>query len=307
MEIKSKFHLTKIILGICAGIALILFPHFSSEYGIHIAIISLFYILMSSSWNLIAGYTGQISFAHAAFAAVGAYASGLLTLRLGLPVPISILLGSSFAGFLGFLLGSLCLPIGGTYLSLVTLSFAEILRIIITNEDQWTRGTMGLQVPGFFQEYSKIHYYFLFLFVTLSVLFALRSLIRSDMGLKFRAVMDDEIAAASVGVRTTQIRILAFTVSSAIAGLAGALYGHYLMLISPDMGSLSEMFLVLAMTMIGGIGTLSGPMIGAVLLEVLSEQIRGFGEYHILIFGIIALLIVRFAPKGIAGWKRGLR
>ncbi len=163
---------------------------------------------------------------------------------------------------------------------------------------------MGLAVPGFFQNYSKTNYYYLFLLVTLLIIFGLKALIQSDMGLRFRAVMDDEIAAASVGVPTTRIRVFAFTISSAIAGLAGALYAHYMMLISPDMASLAQMFLILAMTMIGGMGTIAGPIVGAILLEVLSEQIRSFGEYHILVFGVVALLMVRFAPEGLLGLKR---
>ena len=306
MATKSKRSI-KWLIGISIALAALLLPKFASDYGIHIAIISLFYVLMSSSWNLVAGFTGQVSFAHAAFAAIGAYASSLMAIHYNLPIPLTIVFGTCIAGTLGHVLGRLCLPLGGTYLSLVTLSFAEILRIVITNEDQWTRGTMGLQVPGIFRDYSKTKYYLLFLAITVFAVLGLNLLIRSRMGLRFRAVMDDEIAAASVGVHTTNIRVLAFTLSSLIAGLAGALYGHYAMLISPDIGSLAQMYLILAMTMIGGLGSIEGPIFGAILLEVLSEQIRSFGEYHLLVFGVISLLIVRFAPQGLAGLLRRQR
>ncbi len=277
------------------------FPFFLSQYWLHVMIISLFYVMMASSWNLIAGYTGQISFAHAAFAGVGAYVSGMLAVNMGIPAWLGILIGTSIAGLLGLGLGYLCIRMGGIYLSLTTLGFSEILRIIITNEDRWTRGTMGLQIPGFFIEYSKMSYYFLFLIVSVFFLWVIYRLIHSEMGLSFRAVLNDELAASSSGIDTIRVRILAFTISSAMAGMAGGLYGHYLMLITPDIPSLGQMFLVLAMAVIGGMGSFIGPILGAFILEILSEYIRIYGEYHVLLFGLVALGMARFAPEGIMG------
>ncbi len=287
---------------------LIFLPFFLSQYWLHVMIISLFYVMMASSWNLIAGYTGQISFAHAAFAGVGAYVSGMLAVNIGIPPWLGIFVGTFVASLLGVGLGYLCIRMGGIYLSLTTLGFSEILRIIITNEDRWTRGTMGLQIPGFFTEYSKMSYYFLFLIVSAVFLFILYRLIHSEMGLSFRAVLNDELAAASSGIDTIRVRILAFTISSAMAGMAGGLYGHYLMLITPDIPSLGQMFLVLAMAVIGGMGSFIGPILGAFVLEVLSEYIRIYGEYHVLLFGLVALGVARFAPEGMVGvikkrWK----
>jgi branched-chain amino acid transport system permease protein len=272
-------------------------------------IISLFYVMMASSWNLIAGFTGQVSFAHAAFSGVGAYTSGMLTVYLGLPPWLGILIGMGVAALLGFGLGYLCIRMGGIYLSLTTLGFSEILRIIITNEDQWTRGTMGLQVPGFFVEYSKTSYYYLFLIVTILLLIVIYKIIHSEMGLTFRAVLNDEVAASSSGINTVRVRVLAFAISSAMAGLAGGFYGHYLMLITPDVPSLGQMFLVLAMAVIGGMGSFAGPIVGSFVLEILSEYIRVYGEYHVLLFGLIALAMARFAPEGVVGilrkkWRR---
>lgn len=284
-------------------------PFGLSEYWLHVMIISLFYVMMASSWNLIAGYTGQVSFAHAAFSGVGAYVSGMLAVNLGFPPWLGILIGTAVAALLGLGLGFLCIRMGGIYLSLTTLGFSEILRIIITNEDHWTRGTMGLQVPGFFSEYSKLSYYFLFLFLAILFLVLIYRIIHSEMGLSFRAVLNDELAASSSGIDTIRVRIMAFTISSAMAGMAGGLYGHYLMLITPDIPSLGQMFLVLAMAVIGGMGSFIGPVIGAFALEILSEYIRIYGEYHVLIFGLVALGVARFAPEGIVGmarrWRKG--
>ncbi len=298
----------KILLLIPLLILAIFPPLVLSQYWLHVMIISLFYVMMASSWNLLAGYTGQVSFAHAAFAGVGAYMSGMLTVFLGLSPWLGIFAGAGVAAVLGFGLGFLCIRMGGIYLSLTTLGFSEILRIVITNEEKWTRGTMGLQTPGVFAEYSKTNYYFLFLIFTILMLILIHRLIRSEWGVTFRAVLNDEVAASASGINTIQVRILAFTLTSAMAGLAGGLYGHYLMLITPDIPSLGQMFLVLAMAVIGGMGSFAGPIMGAFVLEILSEYIRGWGEYHVLLFGLIALTMARFAPEGIMGlWttKRG--
>ncbi len=280
-------------------------PLFFSQYWLHAMIISLFYVMMASSWNLLAGFTGQVSFAHAAFAGVGAYISGMLAVFLGLSPWAGIFVGTAVAGLFGFGLAFLCIRMGGIYLSLTTLGFSEILRIVITNEEKWTRGTMGLQTPGLLLEYSKVHYYYLFLVFSLLILFLIYRLIRSEWGLTFRAVLNDELAASASGINTIRVRVLAFTLTSAIGGLAGALYGHYLMLITPDIPSLGQMFLVLAMAVIGGMGSFAGPIIGAFVLEILSEYIRAYGEYHVLLFGLVALAVARFAPEGIMGiWAK---
>jgi branched-chain amino acid transport system permease protein len=292
----------KKILLLIPILILAMFPPFVlSQYWLHVIIIGLFYVMMASSWNLLAGYTGQVSFAHAAFAGVGAYMSGMLTVFLGVSPWVGIFAGAGVAAVLGFGLGFLCIRMGGIYLSLTTLGFSEILRIIITNEEKWTRGTMGLQTPGLFAEYSKTSYYFLFLIFALLMLVLIHRLIRSEWGLTFRAVLNDEVAASASGIHTIQARILAFTLTSAMAGFAGGLYGHYLMLITPDIPSLGQMFLVLAMAVIGGMGSFAGPILGAFVLEILSEYIRGWGEYHVLLFGLIALAMARFAPEGIMG------
>ncbi len=287
-------------------VILAIFPPFVlSPYWLHVMIISLFYVMMASSWNLLAGFTGQVSFAHAAFSGVGAYVSGMLAVFLGLSPWAGILVGAGAGALLGLGLGFLCIRMGGIYLSLTTLGFSEILRIIITNEEKWTRGTMGLQVPGFFAQYSKSDTYYLFLISTILILVLVYKLIHSDWGVTFRAVLNDELAASASGINTIRVRVLAFTLTSAIAGLAGGLYGHYLMLITPDIPSLGQMFLVLAMAVIGGMGSFAGPIIGSFVLEILSEYIRVYGEYHVLLFGLIALAVARFAPEGMMGiWAR---
>ena len=278
-----------------------LLPFVLDDYNLHVVIVCLFYTMMASSWNLIAGYTGQVSFAHAAFAGIGAYTSGILAAKAGFSPWVGVSIGVVAAAVLGLGVGVLCLRMGGIYLSLTTLGFSEILHIIITNEYEFTRGTMGLQVPGLIANYSKSAYLYIFLAGTLITLVVIYKLIHSNVGLNFRAVQNDERAAASLGVNVVRVRVLAFTISSALAGLAGALYGHYLLLVTPEIPSLNQQFLVLSMTVIGGMGSFVGPIVGAFVLEVLSEYIRAYGEYHVLVFGLVALLMARFFPKGLTG------
>jgi branched-chain amino acid transport system permease protein len=296
------------ILTSAALIAFLALPLFLGQYWLHTVIVGLFYVMMASSWNLLAGYTGQVSFAHAAFAGVGAYTSGILASKLGLPPLLGLPLGVLFAAVLGLALGSLCIRMGGIYLSLTTLAFSEVLRIIVTNEYEITRGTMGLKVPPIFGEYSKTVSFYVLLAAVVFTLWAIRRILNSDLGTSFRAVQNDEIAAASVGIPVVRVRVTGFVITSAMAGLAGSLYGHYLMLITPHILSLDLMFLVLAMTVIGGMGTFVGPIVGALFLEGLSEYIRAYGEFHILIFGLVALVVARFAPEGLVGlWRKLVR
>jgi branched-chain amino acid transport system permease protein len=295
-----------ILLFLVAG-AFCLLPMGLDDYRLHVVIVCLFYVMMASSWNLLAGYTGQVSFAHAAFAGIGAYTSGILCVKVGMSPWMGIFIGTVMAGLLGLLVGLLCLKMGGIYLSLTTLGFSEILRIVITNEYEVTRGTMGLQVPPLVTPYSKAAYLYIMLGATVLSLILIHRIIYSDMGLNFRAVQNDERAAASLGVHVVQVRVLAFTASSILAGLAGGLYGHYLLLITPEIPSLDQQFFVLAMAVIGGLGSFLGPVLGAFTLEILSEYIRAYGEYHVLVFGLVALGMARFCPNGLVGLIRGFR
>ena len=288
-----------IVAGLC------ILPWGLDIYPQHVLIVSFFYVMMASSWNLLAGYTGQVSFGHAAMAGVGAYTSGILSAKAGVNPWIGVCVGTALAALVGFGLGALCLKMGGIYLSLTTLAFSQILHIIIVNEYDVTRGTMGLQVPGLTAEYSKTTYYYIMLIAAVLILIILYRMLHSNLGLNFRAVQNDEVAAKSVGVRVLRVRVLAFTVASAMAGFAGGLYGHYLLLITPEIPSLDLQFYVLAMTVIGGIGSFNGPILGAFALNILAEKIRDYGEYHVLVFGLVALLVARFAPKGLIGlWRR---
>jgi branched-chain amino acid transport system permease protein len=277
-------------------------PFVLGPYWLNSAVVGLFYVMMATSWNLLAGFTGQVSFAHAAFAGIGCYTTGILSSTVGLHPLVGLPLGVALAALLSLGLGALCIRMGGIYLSLTTLAFSEIVRIIIQNEYEITRGTMGLKVPFMAGPYSKVTAFYIMLTAAAAMVWLVRWIVHSDLGLRFRAVLNDETAAGSLGVSVMKARVTAFVISGAMAGLAGALYGHYLLLITPHIPSLDMMFHVLAMAVIGGLGTLAGPVVGALLLEVLSEFVRHFSDkYHILVFACVALLFARFAPQGLVG------
>lgn len=302
MSTRNKSLIVLAIAGVFG-----LLPLGLDDYRLHVLVICLNYAILAASWNLVAGYTGQVSFAHAAFAGVGAYTSGILAVHLGFNPWLGIVIGTAVAGLAGFLIGVLCLRMGGIYLSLTTLGFSQILHIVITNEYEITRGTMGLQVPALMSVYSKTAYFYIMLAALIVTLLIIHRIIYSNTGLNFRAVQNDETAAAALGVNVVRVRVMAFTVSSALAGMAGGLFGHYLLLITPQIPSLDQQFLVLAMTVIGGMGSFIGPVIGAFMLNILAEYIRAYGEYHVLVFGLVALLMARFFPNGVVGLYKGKR
>ncbi|RMF94213.1 MAG: branched-chain amino acid ABC transporter permease [Nitrospinota bacterium] len=283
----------------------LLLPLLAQGYALRIFTVAYFYAILASSWNLLAGYTGQLSFAHAAFAGIGAYTAGLLSLHTPLPPVIGVFLGGVMAGVLGYILGIMGLRLRGPYLSLITLAFSEIVRIVVTVEHEITRGSLGLHIPPFFPEgTSPIIYYYGMLVLLLLSLLALSKIVHSHWGLYLQAIREDEEGAAVMGVDVVRWKIFAFVVSSFFAGLAGGYYGHFVRVVSPHLIFLSQMGLILAMTVIGGMGTLVGPVMGAIIVYFISEQVRDFGEYHLVLFSLLVILVMKFFREGLYGLLR---
>jgi branched-chain amino acid transport system permease protein len=252
------------------------------------------------SWNLLAGITGLFSMAPAAFAMVGAYTTGLLHHHGGVGPLVGIPAAVVVSALVGFALGRVTLRLRGAYLALTTLAFAEILRLVIANSIEITRGDLGLSVSDIFGG-AKIPTLYLFLGVLVGYQLVLVWLLRTRAGLYFRAIRDDELGAMGRGVDVVRYKTLAFTVSSAGCGLAGALFVHFLQLASPEMGLILQTGLVISMVVIGGMGTATGPLVGAVLVEVTSEALRAVGVRHMLVFALVVILIGRFFRDGLVG------
>jgi len=271
----------------------------SAPYTLGILIVSIYFALLALGWNLLAGFAGQFSLAPAAFAMLGAYVPALLDYHLKTPLAIGIPAAIAGTAALGWVLGRIVLRLKGPYLALTTLSFAEIARVVIGNSFEFTRGDQGLNVPGIID--NRVGYYYIFLATLLAVLVLLYALMRARSGRFWLAIRDDETGAESRGINVVRYKTLAFALSCAICGLAGALYGTFSRLVSPELGLLLQTGLVIAMVVIGGIGTLTGPLIGALLVYLSSEWMRDFGNIQMIVFSALVILFARFLRTGLWG------
>ena len=290
-------------LGWCvlAFAALAWLPAVASEYHTHVLTISLYYVIVCVGWNLLAGYTGQFSLAQHTFAGIGAYGSALLCLYAGVPILVGIVGGAVLAALVGYGLGTLCLRMRAIYLALATWAFAESVRLLITVEYQITRGDLGLKTPVLFGTPRPAPYFYVFLALALVALLVAWQILHSRVGSYLRAIRDDEEAAAVMGVDTFKYKRLAFVVSAIFAAVAGGFLGHYIGLLSPTPMKFNEMAMIIIMVIAGGFRTFPGPALGAVLIEILSEALRPWGEIRMVLFAVLVIVIARAYPAGLAG------
>ncbi len=293
-------------LGLClvAYAALAWVPLVTSEYHTHVLVIGLYYVILATGWNLLAGYTGQFSLAHHTFAGIGAYTSALLVQRTGMPILAGVVAGTVVAAAAGYGLGTLCLRMRAIYLALATWAFAESVRLLVAVEYQITRGDLGLAAPLLFGTPRARPYYYLFLGLALLSLLAAWQIVHSRIGAYLRAIRDDEEAAATMGVDTFKWKRFAFVVSAFFAAVAGAFQGHYIGLLSPTPMKFNEMATVVIMVIAGGLRTLAGPALGALFIEVLSELLRSWGEIRMVLFALLVIAVVRLYPAGLVGLLR---
>ena len=305
---SPTFRRSAIVILVAAALLLFV-PLIVNGFVVHVLTASFYYVILAASWNLLAGYTGQFSLAHHAFAAVGAYTSGLLGYHWGVPVWIGIPAGTLLAGAMGYGLGRLVLRMRTIYLAIATWAFAETVHVYLTADYTFTRGELGLSVKSLYGTLNPTPYYFTFLGLAVLVLLGLRALIDSPLGYFMRAIKDDELRAKSLGIDTTRVKVVVFSISSAIAGLAGAAYGHYIVTLTPQMLDFSEMAKIVVMVVIGGFGTFVGPVVGAAPVNIVLTYLASFGEWNLAFFALIVIVLMRFSMEGIAGllaplWRR---
>ncbi len=290
---------------LAGSLVVCLLPFWTGPYYQQVFTIAFYYAVLASSWNLIAGYTGQFSLAHHAFAAIGGYASALLVTRSGLPIWVGVLAAVLSSTLMGFILGVLCLRMRAIYLAIATWAFAESVRIVISMTYEVTRGDLGLAVPKIFLgEGRGVACYYLFLGLAGATVLTILLINRSKMGYYLRAIRDDEMVARVMGINTTRWKIFSFIISSGIAGIAGAFYGHYNGLLTPVMVDFNEMAFIVIMVVIGGIRSVAGPIIGAILIEILTETFREFGEIRMVVFALAVIAIARLYNEGAVGAMR---
>jgi branched-chain amino acid transport system permease protein len=306
-----------------AGIAaLLLLPQVVQErYFLHVAVMAGIYTILTLSWNLLAGYTGQLNLGHAAFFGIGAYTSALAAIKLGISAWFGLLAGGLLAAFFGFLLGFPSLRLSGPYLAITTIGFAEILRLVAINWVELTRGSLGLSgIPLLspirlgswtMKFYYERDYYYVVLAAVWLTFYCIRRFTHSEFGVSLQALRDDEQGAQSIGINTSRYKLAVFTLSAFFAGLAGALFAHFARLVSPDTMSLHVTFDTLTMTMIGGLGTIAGPILGAVVLTFLSEWLRTLEDVfkmdiRLVLYGLLLILTILFMREGLVGLFKGL-
>lgn len=274
-------------------------PFALGSYQLHIMIVSFYYVVLVSSWNLLAGYTGQFSLAHHAFATIGGYSSGLLIYHFDTPIWLSILAAPIVTFLLGLFLGLLVLRMRTIYLAIATWAFGEVFRVTISANYVWTRGDAGLSVPSLFGLADLRPYYYLFLVLMILALIFMRWLVLSPVGSFMRAIKDDELAAQAMGVNTVRWKLFIFSITSCIAGTIGVFYAHYIALISPVTMRFTEMGKIVIMATIGGLGSFIGPIIGAPLVQNLFEWTREYGEWRMVVFALIVIVIMRVERGGV--------
>jgi branched-chain amino acid transport system permease protein len=288
-------------LALPVGLVLVALPFVLNGYGVQVATVALYYVVLGVSWNLIAGYTGQFSLAQHAFATIGAYASAVVVLALNLPLPIAILAGMLAAALVGVALGWVTLAMQGVYFAIATWAFAESVRILLAVNYQITRGDMGLTVPFLFDSPDPTPAYVVFVALALGAVGLNALLLRRKIGYRMRAIRDDQELALAAGVDVVKTKRLVFVVSTAMAGLAGAVYGHAVGLLSPSQANFSQMAFIIIAVVLGGFRTLWGPVVGALVAQGLAEALRASAEARLVIFAALVVVIVRVYPPGIMG------
>ncbi|MFC0212278.1 branched-chain amino acid ABC transporter permease [Paenibacillus chartarius] len=288
-------------------------PALFGDYMMHTLILILYFAFVSQAWNIMSGFSGQFSFGHAAFYGVGAYTSSILLTKFGLSPWLGMLAGAVLAILIGLMIGFLSFRynLKGSYFALATLAFSEILRIIVQNTEYLNK-TLGILIPlepkpSMFQfESSSGYYYVIFAFVTLITLFVYK-MSRSRLGFNLIAIRENENAAQSLGVNTYRNKMLAIALSAGLTAIGGTFYAQYLLFIEPPTAfGNSTSINILLPAIIGGAGTVLGPIVGSFLTvplsEITSAYLGHFPGVHLIVYGIIVILVMLFLPEGLVGW-----
>ncbi|MGS0745265.1 branched-chain amino acid ABC transporter permease [Syntrophomonas erecta subsp. sporosyntropha] len=263
-------------------------------YYLRILILIGINIILALGLNIITGVTGQLSMGHAGFMSLGAYTSAILSLQLGVPFWIALLGGAFMAAFFGFLIGIPTLRLEGDYLAMVTIGFAEIIRVFFLNFEP---GGKAVGLAGIPQNTN----FSVVVLLVIIVIFLNARLLNSRMGRALYAIREDEIAAESCGVNTTGFKVMAFALGSFLGGLGGGLYAHYMFFINPQDFGFMKSIELLNMVVLGGMGSIPGTILGAIILTLAPELLRVVAEYRLLFYGALLVILMIFRPNGLLG------
>ena len=256
------------------------------------------YVLLAASLNLTTGVLGELVLGHAGFMSIGAYTAALFTLHMDLPgmveFPLALLVGGGLAAVFGVFIGMPALRLRGDYLAIVTLGFGEIIRVVIQNLTI-TGGGRGLYG---IDEYTTFPWVFWIAALSVAVMY---SMIGTRQGRAILSLRENEIAAEAVGVPSTRYKVLAFTLSSFFAGVAGGLYAHYITVLDPATFDFNMSIEILVMVVLGGMGSFTGSVLAAVVLTLLPELLRDLADYRMLIYSVVLVLMMILRPQGLLG------
>jgi branched-chain amino acid transport system permease protein len=304
--LKTILANSPLLLIVAAFVAVPLFV--ANMYYLQVLVFIGIYVILALSLNLLNGYVGLLSIGHAAFYAIGAYASAKLTMELALPWAAAMLGAGAIAGLVGYLIAKPTLRLSGIYLTLVTLGFNMILFLVLQNWMGFTNGPLGIMdipPPALFGRVanSRLHYYYLILTLVLLTVFSMHRLMNCRFGRALTAIRENELAAEATGVDTTRYKIQAFVLAAFYAGIAGSFYAHFVKYISPDSFTINESFILLAMLAFGGQGNLIGPMVGAAALILIPEIFRPLQEYRMFVYGGILIVMMLVRRQGLLGGR----
>lgn len=280
-----------------------------NEYILHLGIMVLFSLILATSFNLIVGYVGEFPLGHMAFLGIGAYAAALGSSKLGLPIYFTVPLAGAVAAVFGLGIGAITLRLRGPFFVIITLCFAEVLRLIANNWVGFTNGPMGIsgiKKPAAMAALDalgqKTAFYYIALLLAAIVLYIAFRFVYSNIGRGAVAVRENRFVAQSVGISPFHYALLTFVIAAALAGLSGGFYAHYISFVGPEVFGFSFMASTIIMVLLGGKGTLLGPILGAFAVVVLEEYLRDFKELRLSIFGAIVIAVVLFMPRGVMGY-----
>lgn len=296
---------------LAAGAAAVVAPMATTNsYLHHLMTLWMLFALLALSLNVIIGYIGELSFGHAAFFGLGAYASALISMQFGVSPWLGLVLAGVIAGLFGLVIGYVSLRIVGPQFAILTLGFGSIIYTVTNYWVDVTRGPMGvnnippLALPGVGELIEARGFYYVALAVLALFAYACHALMRSRTGRAFLAARENPALAASIGVDVFSTKLLGFVVATAVAGVAGGLYAHYLRVITPELMSLQYVAALIIMVVVGGRGTIVGPIVGALIYVVLLEALRSFGPLRLVIFAALLTLSVIFLPNGLVSLFR---
>ena len=301
------------ILGWAAALILLLsLPLFLGKYSIFLLSLLAIYALVSLGLNLLMGYTGQIAAGHAGFLAIGAYITALFTANFEwVPCPVILLLAGTISGLIGFLLGIPILRLKGFYIAMATLAFGVVVSEIILQWSSVTGGDNGFSVPtariGGLIFDSDFKLFYLIIPVTILMTILAKNLVNGYIGRAFIALRESEIAAQTIGIDLAKYKTIAFAVSAFYTGVAGGLFAFLITYLSPDAFTIELSIDFISMIVIGGMGSILGSIIGAVILTGMQQVLAGLLDLQILIFGLSLIIFMIFMPKGIVGMLGDLK